>query len=162
MAAPPSSLEKRIHFHEMLQSGVFPEDLVQRRLKRHQQIIDQKIEQIAQALLGRQQETEKIIDDLIRELEVIDPLEAAKEQNEFLTRTIEKLQTIQKGLMDKLEPVERDIQEKQEIKNELQKTLHTLRGALSRAESKGDPLQSFLFTGSAKCNQYISKHTGSS
>ncbi len=160
MAAFASAMEKRIRFHEMLERGVSPDDLVQMRLERHRQLIDRKIEQIAQALLGRQEEAARIIDGLIRELDLVDPFEAAQAQNEFLKRAMEKLQAVQDNLLGKVEPVEGELKGQTAIKSELQETLRTLRKTLEQKETQGNQVQNFLYGGGARISQYTSSHTG--
>ncbi len=163
MAASSSSMEQRIRFHEMIQRGVSPEDILQMRLEQNRWLVDSKIAQIRQALLGRQREAASIIEGLIRELEAIDPLEAAKEQNEFLKITVEKMEEVQKDLLEKLEPVEKEGKEQKEAKAELQATLRMLqRQAQELGQSQNHQVENFLYSAGTRVNQYISSHTGAS
>lgn len=154
----PHSIDERLQIIRMLNQGLNPEQLLERRLEEEQQAFEQSASRIQAILQERQTEMLSGVEVLVGELESMNVFKDVESQNQNLHRTLDRLMQTQKELQNELGSSQKKLHQIQVKKIELTQSLQSLKKTLKSPEAKSNPFQDLLYSLDESLNKYISKN----
>ena len=156
---PHLSMQERRDFIKLRRKGYSFEPILQEKVDLQQRALSEKTAEFAEILTQRQQEVERVIDDLTQEVTSVDPFGSAQFQNENLLQTVQKLKQTHANLKEKLDTSQQALHEREMKKTELEYSLNSCCQILHSADGQFYSFQQPLYEGGRRLSLYISHTT---
>ncbi|MDF2577664.1 MAG: hypothetical protein K0S74_1148 [Chlamydiales bacterium] len=158
----PSPMKQSLNFRRARRRGFNPEQVLQEQTGQKTLFLEQKTHEVAQVLLGRQQQAETLINGLISEIEDPDWVLTSVEQSNYLEQIQKELKETQEQLMHSLKESENELNQRYKIYEKLQKYFSNLQHVAKQTASHSSTIDSIQKVGEDICKAIIShNNTGS-